>query len=82
MSWRENPALVGALIGLSVGWLKYMLALSMIGAAVGREVKRAPGELDSAGFGARIRPVKRALLLAAFVVLPAIGFITGAALGK
>jgi hypothetical protein len=82
MAWRENPALVGALIGLAVGWVKYMLALSMIGAAVGREAKRAPGDLDIAGFGARMRPVKRALLVAAFGVLPAIGYIAGSALGK
>ena len=82
MAWRENPALVGALIGLSVGWVKYMLALSMIGAAVGREVKNAPGDVDIAGFSTRMRPIRRALLVVAFGVLPAIGFIAGSALGK
>ena len=82
MAWRENPALVGALIGLTIGWVKYMLALSMIGAAVGREVKSAPGDVDIAGFSARMRPIRRALLVVAFGVLPAIGFIAGSALGK
>ena len=38
MAWRENPALAGALIGLAIGWVKYMLALSMIGAAAVRMV--------------------------------------------
>jgi hypothetical protein len=82
MAWRDNPALAGALIGLAIGWVKYMLALGMIGAAVGREAKRAPDQVDFAGFGARLRPVKRTLLVVAFGVLPAIGFIAGAALGK
>ena len=82
MVWRENPALAGALVGLAIGWLKYMLALGMIGAAVGREAKRAPDGVDYAGFGARMRPVKRALLVAAFGVLPAVGGIAGWALGK
>jgi hypothetical protein len=82
MAWRENPALVGALIGLLVGWVKYMLALSMIGSAVGREVKNAPGDVDIAGFSARMRPIRRALLVLAFGVLPAIGFIAGWSLRK
>ena len=52
------------------------------GAAVGREVKNAPGDLDIAGFSARMRPIRRALLVVAFGVLPAIGFIAGWWLSK
>lgn len=82
MALREDPALVGALIGLGFGFVKYVLALSMIGAAVGREIKRAPDDLDVAGFGARMRPVRWALLVVAFGVLPAVGYFAGSSLGK
>jgi len=38
--------------------------------------------VDIAGFSARMRPIRRALLVVAFGVLPAIGFIAGWWLGK
>jgi hypothetical protein len=80
---RENPALAGALIGLAIGVVKYVAVLAMIGAVVEREVKSAPAdEVDFAGFGARMRPVKWMLLAVAFGVLPAVGYIAGSALGK
>ena len=83
MALRENPALVGAAIGLVVGLVKYMFVLSMIGGTVGREIKdNASEDLDLAGFAARMRPVRRMLLVVAFGVLPAIGFIAGSTLGK
>jgi hypothetical protein len=83
MALRENPALAGALIGLGIGLVKYMFVLSMIGGAVGREIKEnASEDLDLAGFAARMRPIRRALLVVAFGVLPVVGFIAGSVLGK
>jgi hypothetical protein len=55
----------------------------MIGGAVGREIKEnASEDLDLAGFAARMRPIRRALLVVAFGVLPVVGFIAGSVLGK
>jgi hypothetical protein len=62
--------------------MKYMLVLSMIGAAVGREIKRGPEKLDVEGFSARMRPIRRALLVGAFGVLPAVGYVAGRLIGN
>ena len=82
MALRENPGLVGALIGLCLGVLHYIVVLGIIGAAVDREAKRDPKTVDYAGFGARMRKIRFALVVAALGVLPAIGYAAGRALGK
>ncbi len=82
MTLGGNPGLVGALFGLGLGVVKYMLVLSMISTSVGREIKRGSENMDLAGFSARMRPVRWALLVGAFGVLPAIGYAAGRLLGN
>jgi hypothetical protein len=68
---------VGALLGLCLGVVEYVIVLRMIGVAVSREAKRNPDDVDFEGFGARLRPVRIALLVGAFAVLPAVGYVAG-----
>lgn len=77
-----DPGLVGAGLGLCLGIVEYVIVLGMIGAKVGRAAKRDPEGVDFEGFGARLRPVRLALLVGAFAVLPAVGFVAGRTLVK
>ncbi|MDB5509369.1 MAG: hypothetical protein JWL93_1838 [Hyphomicrobiales bacterium] len=77
MSPGDNPGLVGALLGLCLGVAEYVIVLRMIGAAVGREARRDPANVDFEGFGARMRPIRIAMLVGAFAVLPAVGYVAG-----
>lgn len=77
MSPGDNPGLVGALLGLCLGVAEYVIVLRMIGVAVGREARRDPANVDLEGFAARMRPIRIALLVGAFAVLPAVGYVAG-----
>jgi hypothetical protein len=78
----SNPGLLGALLGLCLGVAEYVIVLGMIGLAVGRAAKREPEKADFAGLGARMRKVRLALLVGAFGVLPAVGYVAGRTLVK
>ncbi|MDF2115259.1 hypothetical protein PY365_06745 [Roseiarcaceae bacterium H3SJ34-1] len=75
----SNAGLAGALIGLMFGLVEYVLALRIIGRMLSREA--GAGQPEQAGVDrvqALLRPIRYALLSAAFIVYPAVGYLVGA----
>jgi hypothetical protein len=75
----SNAGLAGALIGLGFGLIEYVLALRIIGRMLSREA--GAGQPEQAGVDrvqSLMRPIRYALLAAAFIVYPAVGYIVGA----
>ena len=78
----SNAALIGALSGLTLGLVEYVIVLRMIGGAVSREAAQG-GELTGLSLVTMgMRRIRVALLGCAFVVLPAVGFALGSAFGS
>ena len=77
MSLRDHPGLLGAVLGLCLGMVKYAIAMRIIGAALSRDDEQDRDKIDFEAFGARLRPVRLALLVGAFGILPAVGYVAG-----
>jgi hypothetical protein len=75
----SNAGLAGALIGLMFGLIEYVLALRIIGRMLSREagVER-PEQAGVDRVQALMRPIRYALLAAAFIVYPVVGYLVGA----
>ncbi len=72
---------IGAMAGLAFGLGEYVLVTRMIGRAIAAEASLG-GDLPGAdGLARRMRPVKIALLIASFIVMPFVGYLAGNALG-
>jgi hypothetical protein len=72
-----NAATTGALIGLVVGGLHYIVTVAVMGSIASRV---APGE-DLPGlatFAARLRRIKLAMLGVFFLLFPLVGYAAGA----
>ncbi len=77
-----NAALFGALAGLALGLLEYVIVLRLIGRAVAIEAAQG-GEMEGVALVTkRMRQVRVALLGCAFVLLPAVGFALGSTFGS
>ena len=77
-----NAALFGALSGLTLGLLEYVIVLRLIGRAVAIEAAQG-GEMEGVALVTkRMRQVRVALLGCAFVLLPAVGFALGSTFGS
>jgi len=75
----SNAGLAGALIGLGFGLVEYVLALRIIGRMLSREAgAERPEQAGVERVQALMRPIRYALLAAAFIVYPAVGYIVGA----
>jgi hypothetical protein len=78
----SNAALIGALSGLALGLVEYVIVLRIIGGAVSREAAQG-GELTGLSLvTAGMRRIRMALLGCAFFLLPAVGFALGSAFGS
>ena len=67
----------GAIIGLVFGLVEYLLVARIIGRAMAAEAGRGVDLSGVDQVGKRMRPIKVALLLAAFVAMPTIGYVVG-----
>jgi len=77
-----NAALFGALAGLTLGLVEYVIVLRLIGRAVAIEAAQG-GEMEGVALVTkRMRQVRAALLGCAFVLLPAVGFALGSTFGS
>ena len=77
-----HTALIGALSGLALGLVEYVIVLRMIGGAVSREAAQG-GELTGLSLvTSGMRRIRVALLGCAFFLLPAVGFALGSAFGS
>ena len=77
-----NAALFGALAGLTLGLVEYVIVLRLIGRAVAIEAAQG-GEMEGVALVTRrMRQVRVALLGCAFVLLPAVGFALGSTFGS
>jgi hypothetical protein len=77
----NHPGLAGALGGLLLGLIEYVIATALMRRAVSREIA-AGGDLPGLAVArARARTIRRALGGCAFLLLPALGFALGASLG-
>jgi hypothetical protein len=77
-----NAALFGALAGLTLGLVEYVIVLRLIGRAVALEAAQG-GEMEGVALVTkRMRQVRVALLGCAFVLLPAVGFALGSTFGS
>jgi hypothetical protein len=75
----SNVGLAGALIGLGFGLIEYVLALRIIGRMLSREARvEQPEQAGVDRVQALMRPIRYALLAAAFIVYPVVGYIVGA----
>jgi hypothetical protein len=75
----SNAGLAGALIGLGFGLIEYVLALRIIGRMLSREASvERPEQAGVDRVQALLRPIRYALLAAAFIVYPVVGYIVGA----
>jgi len=75
----SNTGLAGALIGLMFGLVEYVLALRIIGRMLSREAgAEQPTQAGVDRVQALLRPIRYALLAAAFIVYPVVGYIVGA----
>ena len=78
----SHAALIGALCGLALGLVEYVIVLLMIGGAVSREAAQG-GELTGLSLvTSGMRRIRVALLGCAFFLLPAVGFALGSAFGS
>ncbi len=78
---NSHPALSGALGGLIIGAVEYIIAMGVMRRAVAREVEEG-GEMPGMPFvAARFIKFRRALAAFSFLFLPALGLALGAALG-
>lgn len=75
----SGAATTGALIGLAVGGLHYLVTLSVMGAVASR---RQPGEElpGLSSIGRRMQAIKLAMLGTCFLVFPLVGYVAGAML--
>ena len=80
MGHTSNPAIVGAMLGAVVGLVQYVLAMRVMARLVAHEVAADPQGLDVSAL--RVGKLKRTLLAKSFLVLPAVGYLAGAALGS
>jgi len=77
-----NAALFGALAGLTLGLVEYVIVLRLIGRAVAIAAAQG-GEMEGVALVTRrMRQVRVALLGCAFVLLPAVGFALGSTFGS
>jgi cytochrome b561 len=75
----SNAGLAGALIGLGFGLIEYVLALRIIGRMLSREAgAEQPEQAGVDRVQALMRPIRYALLAAAFIVYPVVGYLVGA----
>jgi hypothetical protein len=75
----SNAGLAGALIGLGFGLIEYVLALRIIGRMLSREASvERPEQAGVDRVQSLMRPIRYALLAAAFIVYPVVGYIVGA----
>ena len=80
--FTTNAALFGALAGLTLGLVEYVIVLRLIGRAVAIEAAQG-GEMEGVALVTkRMRQVRVALLGCAFVLLPAVGFALGSTFGS
>ncbi len=69
----------GALLGLVVGALNYVLALSVV-ARVGMRGLSEDESTARRDFAKRMAPIKRVLMATSFLVFPLVGYAAGAML--
>ena len=75
----SNAGLAGALAGLAFGLIEYVLALRIIARMLAREVRaEQPAQQAVERVEALLRPIRYALLAAAFIIYPAVGYVVGA----
>ncbi|MDB5568966.1 MAG: hypothetical protein JWN93_149 [Hyphomicrobiales bacterium] len=67
----------GALVGLVVGALNYVLALSVV-ARVGTRGLSEDESVARRDFARRMLPIKRVLMATSFLVFPLVGYAAGA----
>ena len=78
----SHAALIGALSGLALGLVEYVIVLRIIGGAVSREAAQG-GELTGLVLvTSGMRRIRVALLGCAFFLRPAVGFALGSAFGS
>ncbi len=80
MSTTSNGT-IGAIIGLAFGLAEYLVVTRIIGRAIAVEAAKGPDLSGIDQFERRMRPIKGALLAAAFVAMPTIGYFVGNTFG-
>ena len=69
------PALIGALVGLGLGWLDYRILSGVVEGKL-RKLDRSEGE-ELARFETKIRLMKAIFFVMTVVVFPVVGFFLG-----
>ena len=77
----SNPGIAGALIGLALGLIEYVIAFAMIRAYTGREIETARKENEVLpGIGIlpeTLRKLRIILIVSAVTIYPVIGYVIG-----
>ena len=69
------PALIGALVGLGLGWLDYRILSGVVEGKL-RKLDRSEGE-ERASFETKIRLMKAIFFVMTVVAFPVVGFFRG-----
>jgi hypothetical protein len=74
----SNPGVIGALAGLMLGFVDYMIIMRVIERALSREAAAEPVTQEArAHVGRRLRFIKPAIMFGSFVLFPVAGYFVG-----
>jgi hypothetical protein len=79
MHHASNPAVLGAIAGLVVGFAQYVIALRVMARLIAWEGVGTVSAQEAAA--ARLGRLKLTLLAKSFLILPAIGYLAGLLVG-
>jgi hypothetical protein len=81
MDLANNPAFLGAVAGLGIGLLEYVIIMGVMGRFLSRGVTDTEGESVSAEGRAKVRQslgrIKPMIMFGSFVIFPVTGYLVG-----
>ena len=80
MDWLSPAGLIGAVIGLVIGWVDYRIVAGVVEGRL-RRLDDSETAADKADFERRVKLLRVLLLAATVVAFPVVGYFAGRALG-
>ncbi|GGK53282.1 hypothetical protein [Salinarimonas ramus] len=80
MEWLSPAGLIGAFLGLVIGWVDYRIVAGVVEGRL-RGLDDSETAADKAEFERRIKLMRVLLLAATVLAFPVIGYFAGRALG-
>jgi hypothetical protein len=80
MDWLSPAGLIGAAIGLAIGWVDYRIVAGVVEGRL-RRLDKSETAADKADFERRIALMRKLLFAATVLAFPVVGYFAGRALG-